>query len=409
LEENKKAPICLFPFYALYYRGDDQKIGSCCLQTPLPSKMKGDDIYTWFTSDDAIKIRQQFMDGEWPDSCKICMNAENSNVKSYRQRWEHNLFKAGACYDDLDVEKGNSTGHAFFTDLRPDNFCNLSCSMCNPGASSKIEQMVKDLDISVWGDPERKQEFTAINTLKTAITKHTKRLKLNGGEPTINNKIKSLYQYSIDNDFAKNIELQFTTNFTNYNKTFQMLDNFKSVIVTASLDGTRDTYNYIRTPAKWNTTKKNIIKFKEQMDARRDIFNFGVNTVWYVATAFTVDDWLPELLDFFNKHFPHKAGSKNQYIHVNQAQNPIWQNLSIIPPEYRDDIYENIERYRSQDRYAHQRERCMDQLIFGLDNFQFNPENLRTWQELNPKMDAYKKVDITTLHPRFKDLMNYNV
>jgi len=395
---NKKVK-CLFPFYAFYYRGDDNKIGACCMQKPMISKLGHDSIEKWWTGPDAQKIRQQFIDGEWPDSCKICKKQEEAGQETIAKRWGRQfLYKIGANYDDIDVVKGNSTGDPFFVDYRPDNFCNLSCSMCNPGASSNIEKMARDLELDFWDLPSE-HSFKGNNRVKTMITPNVKKLKINGGEPTINEKIKDIYRYTIDNGFSKNIHLQFTTNFTNFNKTFEMLKEFRRVNVTASLDGTGQTYEYIRTPAKWNSVKNNILKYAEMCDGER--FKFSVNTVWFSATAFTIIDWLPELLDFVQENFGHKED-----ITINQCQTPAFQNLSIIPEEYRAEIYENIsmieQRYPD---YAY----IFDEMRFGLDWFKFDPNNLRKWQELNPKMDAYKKIDITTLHPRFKDLMNYNV
>lgn len=400
MEENKKAPICLLPFYALYYRGDDHKIGSCCMQKPMLSYVSDGDIRKWWTGHDAQKIRKQFLDGEWPDSCKICKKQEESGQESQRQLWTNNfMLDIGASYSDLDVIKGNSTGQPFFVDYRPDNFCNLSCSMCNPGASNQIEKMARDLELDIFKLPTN-SSFNENDNIKQIITNETKRIKINGGEPTINNKIKDIYQYAIDNNLAKNMRLQFTTNFTNFNNTFNMLNDFGHVNIAASLDGTGDTYNYIRSPAKWPAVKDNILKFHELYAKNPKKFAFGINCVWFSATAFTVKDWLPEMLDFLDTYFP------TRHVYLNQCQTPAFQNLSIIPTEYRDEIYEQIEILKPKYSRHH---KIFDQMKFGLDWFEFDPKNLKTWQETNPRMDAYKKVDITTLHPRFKDLMNYNV
>lgn len=403
MEENK-APICLFPFYAFYYRGDDFRIGSCCMQKPMLSTVKDGDIKSWWTSEDAQKIRQQFLDGEWPDSCKICKEQHQAGQETIADRWAREfMLEIGASYNDLDVVKGNSKGEPIFIDYRPDNLCNLSCSMCNPGASSQIEKMARALDVEIWPGLPQENSFQHNDQIKSVITKNTKRIKLNGGEPTINAKIKDIYEYAIQNKFAKDIYLQFTTNFTNFNKTFELLDEFKVASVSASLDGTGATYEYIRTPAKWDVVRGNILKFKDLKNKHKHNpgkYRFAINTVWYSATCFTILDWVPELLDFLNEHFPHSK------ITLNQCQTPAFQNLTIIPNEYRDDIKNNIETLRT--RYP-KWNYLFDEMLFGLDWFQFNPQNLKKWQEVNPKMDAYKKIDITKLHSVYKELLEYNV
>ena len=399
MAENKNH-ICLFPFYAFYYRGDDHKIGACCMQKPMISHLEDGDIHSWWTGEDIQKIRQQFIDGEWPDSCNICQQQEKGGVETIRDKWHRQfLFKLGANYDDIDVVNGNSTGQPFFIDYRPDNLCNLSCTMCNPGASSKIEQMSRDLSLTIWDLPN-KDSFKENNNIKDIISPHTKRIKINGGEPTINDKIKDIYQYAIDNNYAKDMHLQFTTNFTNFNKTFEMLDKFRHASVTASLDGTQDTYEYIRSPARWKTVKNNILKYKKLKETNPKKYFFAINSVWFSATAFTLDKWLPELLDFLDDNFPKSTFA------INQCQTPVFQNLSIIPTEYRQEIYDTIEYIRP--KYPHWNY-VFDELKFGLDWFQFDPKNLKQWQEITPKIDAYKKVDIKTLHPRYTDLLNYKL
>lgn len=394
-----KDHICLFPFYAFYYRGDDHRISSCCMQKPMLSTLPDGDIKSWWTGPDAQKIRQEFLDGKWPDSCKICKQQAEANMPTQRDKWHKDfMHDIVGSYDDLDVVKGNKYGEPFFVDYRPDNLCNLSCTMCNPGASSKIEQMVKDLGINYWHVSNLEGQNTQV---KSMISEKTVRLKLNGGEPTINETIKEIYQYVIENNFAKNIRLQFTTNFTNYNKTFELLTEFKQASVCASIDGTGPTYEYIRSPAKWEVVKGNMLKYRELWKTDPARFPFDINCVWFTATAFTLKEWLPEMLDFVQENFPTAR------VNINQCQTPQFQNLSIIPDEYRKEIYNDIEYLRSQytKKYAY----IFNNLKFGLDNYKFNPKNLKDWQELNPKMDAYKKVDILKLHPRFKDLMDYNV
>lgn len=397
--EKNKNHICLYPFYGFYYRGDDHKIGACCVQKPMLSYIPDTDIKDWWTGEDIQKMRQQFLDGEWPETCTICKKQSEAGVKTHRYKGNELLSKIGASFDDLDVIKGNSTGEPIFIDYKPDNLCNLSCTMCYPGASSKIEKMARDLDLDYWKLPDE-SAFEENDKIKKIMSPATKRLKVLGGEPTINEKVKEIYQYAIDKDYAKDMFLVFTSNFTNYNKTFDTLEQFARASVTASLDGTGPTYEYIRTPARWNTVKQNILKYKELKDSDPTKYFFNITSVWFTATAFTLEDWLPELLNFLDENFPKSP------LTINQCQTPHFQNLSVIPPEYRQEIYDTIEDLRSKHlkwKYV------FDNLKFGLDWFQFDPKNLKMWQEYTLKMDAYKKTDITTLHPRYKDLLNYKL
>jgi len=400
LEENKnKSIVCLLPFYAIYFSGRHGKMGSCCLQKPLTSSLKKDSIASFWKSEEQQKIRKMFIKGEWPDSCSICKKQEQSGVLSYRQQWNDNFMtRIGATEEDIDIEYGNPYKEPIYLDYRPDNMCNLSCTMCNPDNANKIEKMAKDLDLNLWDLSGEDADYNAEEFIKT-ISKNTRRIKLNGGEPTISKKIHKIFDYLIHKGYSKNIELQFTTNFTNYNKTFELLKEFKTVRVSASLDGTSDTYEYIRSPAKWKKITENILKFVQ--DRKHFDNRFAVNSVWFSATAFTIKDWVPELLDFIDENFEEKI-----LIHMNQCQKPAWQNLSIIPNEFRSEIYKDIEDLKLKyPKYL----KMFQAMKFGLDNYAFNKDNLKIWQDITPKTDAYRKTDITKLHPRFKDLMDYNV
>ena len=389
--------ICLLPFYAIYYRDDYKYVSSCCVQRPFEI-LEDKNIKKWWTGKSVQQVRKDFINGKWPESCKICKTQSEAGQETIRDRWHNEfMYRLGASYDDLDIVYGNSKKEPIYIDYMPDNLCNLSCTMCNPGSSTQFEKMVKDLNIDVWPlfDTDK---FTANNKVKNIISSNTRRIKINGGEPTISEKIKDIYNYTIDNGMSKDIELQFTTNFTNFNKTFLLLDKFKKVSVTASLDGTQDTYEYIRHPAKWNSVKSNILKFANTYNVDNVNYNFNVTCVWFAGTFFTVDKWLPDMLNFLDQNF------NNAKLNINQCQTPSFQSLSIIPNRYKEEINKTINDLEKQfPKHSY----VFDKLKFGINTYQFDYSLLKVWQDITKKIDSYKNIDITTLDNRYKELLEY--
>ena len=74
----------------------------------------------------------------------------------------------------------------------------------------------------------------------------------------------ALLQYSIDNDCAKNINLEYNSNmFVIPTNAWDIWSKFKSVKMTMSIDGLEDVQDYIRFPSKWPVIEANIRKFYE--------------------------------------------------------------------------------------------------------------------------------------------------
>jgi len=252
----------------------------------------------------------------------------------------------------------------------------------------------------------------------TGLSENTLRIKLNGGEPTISKKIKELYTYIIDKGWAKNIELQFTTNFTNTNKTFyEVLPQFKYVGLTASLDGAGATYNYTRSPAHWDKISQNI---RDVVSAEiLPNYNFSINLVWSVASVFTVKDWLPQLLELMSyiTNYQHtgkgvwnnRAGSECN-LHVNQCYGPTWQSLTVVPDAWKEQIKADVAEMRKQydPQPGTKLWTTFEQLEVGLTQFKFKKDDLTLWQDHVTIYDKARGTDITTLHPKYVELLNYD-
>jgi sulfatase maturation enzyme AslB (radical SAM superfamily) len=154
--------------------------------------------------------------------------------------------------------------------------------MCFAGSSSLIAK-------------EENKKITQFDTSDIYSMDFTNlcQLKVLGGEPTISDDVINLLNFLVKNNFAKNIDLMFTTNATNATKKWMdLISKFRNCFVVISLDGIGKVYDYIRTNANWSSVLKNV-EIYEQSDL--DVF-FQITASMYNMPV--VEDWIEW---FFNK------------------------------------------------------------------------------------------------------------
>ena len=90
---------------------------------------------------------------------------------------------------------------------------------------------------------------------------YVKRVFMTGGEPTIIKRNLDYIDKIIESNYAKEVELIFTTNATNINQKFiEKSKQFKSVSFNVSIDAVGELANYIRNPSDWKTIESNMQK-----------------------------------------------------------------------------------------------------------------------------------------------------
>lgn len=232
------------------------------------------------------KIRKELLDGEKPEICKLCWDEEANGIGS-RREWTNNVF-----YDLFDkailkTEEDGSIKHEDFPiehwDLRFGNKCNLACRSCGPTDSDLwykdwvamqgrntfynrgIGEVTIDIDESgkatVKDSPfEWFDKTDLVSNVKESMPE-IKRFYFTGGEPTINHTHRKLLQFAIDEDYAKDIVLDYNTNMAGVpNAIFEQWKKFKEVNLGMSIDGIYEHFEYIRHPGKWKTAYNNMTR-----------------------------------------------------------------------------------------------------------------------------------------------------
>lgn len=223
-------------------------------------------------SDSFKEMRLKMLNGEKPEACSGCYNAENFGVPSKRI---NETQKFGLSLEDLRARTG-AHGEIIpdieYAELRLGNLCNLKCRTCNPNSSSKWQSeygpmqeqlpFVTKYDLKADFNWAVKEEFWA-DFLKNSP--HLKLLYINGGEPTLIKQHWTFLERLVEAGMSRQIEIKYNINMTYLpENAFSIWKNFKSVYVGASVDDLEMRNSYIRHSADWKKILENLKAIKAE-------------------------------------------------------------------------------------------------------------------------------------------------
>jgi organic radical activating enzyme len=295
----------------------------CCNWTPHADKIlkdknfdvKNKTIAEFWQSDEMNEIREKMLEGKTIPGCTACYQEERSGTASLRKQENHGWLtrmKEGEGFWDT-VDRWKQTGicdNPVSFDINFSSLCNLKCRMCFSGLSSELaKEQDHILSKEGW---EGNDELMRFNTDDLEIIDHgnnnrlmselydlmknTRRIYLKGGEPTLLQSMYSFLNYSVSKNYSRNIQVKFNTNMTNVQQRFvELMDKFRKVDLTMSIDGIGDVQEYIRAPSKWPAIKKNIFYFIEN-NHNADLM---VSPCWQIYNLFDIYNHL-SYFDFLN-------------------------------------------------------------------------------------------------------------
>jgi MoaA/NifB/PqqE/SkfB family radical SAM enzyme len=218
-------------------------------------------------SHDMRKLRQQFIDGDEPETCRKCWNEERSGRTSKRMHTLDRLKHVIPPQDwTLDAKP------LMFLDLKLGNICNLKCRICGSWSSSTFatEELKHTgnekgsfhhtmLKQGAW-PRENKVFWNEIDEIATQI----RYLEFTGGEPFMIKEHFNMLRRLVARGIAKDIEIHYNTNGTQWPEDAdEIWRHFKTVEIAFSIDDIGARFEYQRSNAKWDEVQENIAKFKE--------------------------------------------------------------------------------------------------------------------------------------------------
>ena len=319
--------FCILPWVSL----ETSPIGTvrpCCLaeeeiKDELGNKYKliSTDLRVIHNSDYMINLRQQFLAGEKPQTCRKCWNEERSGRTSKRM---HTLNRLKHIVHD--TEWTADAKPLMFLDLKLGNICNLKCRICGSWSSSQFAaeeikfegkdnihyQMLRD---GAW--PRENHGFWQdVDTLLEDI----RYIEFTGGEPFMISEHFDLLQGIVDRGIAHQVEIHYNTNGTHYPEHAESIwQHFKTVEIAFSIDDVGARFEYQRMNAVWTEVNENIARFRE-LRSRSSNIQLQVCSTVNVFNVLYLEDlalWI-DLQDF-------------DYIYWNMLHEAYYLSVSTMP------------------------------------------------------------------------------
>jgi len=219
-------------------------------------------------SDHMRRLREGFLAGEKPQTCRKCWNEERSGRTSKRM---HTLDRLKHVLDDEQWDADAKP--LMFLDLKLGNICNLKCRICGSWSSSqfaseeisflpreeqKTSHAYQMLRAGAW--PKENDHFwQQIDSVLTDI----RYIEFTGGEPFMIDQHFDMLQGIVDRGIAGQVEIHYNTNGTHYPERAENIwKHFKTVEVAFSIDDVGARFDYQRTNADWAVVLDNITSFQ---------------------------------------------------------------------------------------------------------------------------------------------------
>jgi hypothetical protein len=229
-----------------------------------------------WNGDHMRSVRRRMMQGETLPECEVC-NDKLLNTDVYRSYFNQ-LF--GHKYLQV-LEKTDNTGYTTLKpvswDYRFSNLCNFKCRMCGDMLSSSWESEQKQHNMINWQDPKNNwmlpevknqiesfQENQIEAEFSQAVEEHRiEEVYWVGGEPLMYEQHWQYMKRIIELGDGPNVYARYNTNlsrvnYNNINLYRDILSRLRDWQICASLDGTGEIGEYIRTGLKFNSWLENF-------------------------------------------------------------------------------------------------------------------------------------------------------
>ncbi len=363
-------PLCYAPFIGLYASNKDG-YAPCCV-----SKKFNDAGPEQFWSGEVMsRIRKSLLLGEFPDSCGLCAKKVANRLTSDVDYWAHEYKMAG--------EPDTSDPKPIILDYRPSNQCNLKCRMCGSAASSSIENEVEaNPGLAKWYGKPKPELNINDKMIEYVQSLDLLKVKILGGEPSIDPGVWD-FMAAMANRKRKPT-LKVTTNATSINPKFiELLKKFDKLEMTFSVDAIGDTYDYIRTNARWKNTERNILSFMSSNDCK-----VSFNVVLTPFNIFSLDKLVDWFYDLWFRGYKFKVNFDDS--------DDLTTSLSSVLVVHVDDALNSLNIKKLQAIGSLE-------LISILEKSEFDHSAHESFKRFAAALDRVRKTRLTDLDYRFHE------
>ena len=226
-----------------------------------------------------------------------------------------------------------------------------------------------------------------------------KYFEFTGGEPWMIKEHFDLLQRAVDKGYAKDIDIHYNTNTTQFPKDPSIWKHFKRVQIAFSVDNTEERFEYERYGASWETANENIDKVHE-LRAQGYPIDTQLCTTWNVQNIY----YLHEVLSWADT-------KKFNSIHFNLMHDPWEFSLSKLPIQARSAVM----LYLQKQMIMHSKYRSDIDALKGVivnANMNEEPDDPETGESLYNKLrqtDLYRNQNFSVSHPKMAQAIGYDL
>lgn len=310
-------------------------------------------IEDFYSSENMRSLRSSLLSGEKPNICRECYYQDDFGKISGRQK---QLLKSAISINDFECSMRASPHYDYFeysyknqgnsqlgiADLQIDlgNICNSACIMCNPEASSRLENDYQKLNViepDLFDKPDRYVSWTRDPVVLERFSKEIaqmerlKYLHLLGGETLYDPAFYDIARSLISSGASKNIILGTTTNGTIYIPELEeIIKKFKGFHLGISIETVTDLNDYVRWPGKIDQILSNIDKFF-QLRQDSDLF-LTLRITPNIFTIYELDQLIQYMID---NNVPAES--------CNILTRPSCLRIELMPDDIRQETLNKLE------------------------------------------------------------------
>ena len=419
-------PCCYYEGYlyetALHSRTKEDKIIS--IHTP------GMTFEKIWQSEHLQEMRKDMWEGKLPRQCVVCKrdgaaSMRARSIKEYKNDVEVLKLVEATIANDFKVKH-----LPIRLELKPSNLCNLKCIMCNSYDSNQIGKELTELTKKHTGIEVFEGRLEDINKNRiglvevdllyqeiestdysenvdvwnsfVAMAPTLKVLSFAGGEPTLSPFVLRALQYCVEHDYAKNIIVFCSSNYTNLNKNFlELMPHYKRFKLIASIDGFGKVQEYTRYPSKWEAIEKNYCRAKKYIEHSniKIVMNITV-TALNVLNLDKLLYWIEEqsnVAPYFDSWWPYN---------LNLLWSPTHQRIEYLPREIKAEAVQRLKKYKENSSILKEfpdMHGMIDLVITQLQSTEFSDaeieKGISKFSNILKILDEHRKVDINEYIP----------
>ena len=344
------------------------------------------------------KLREQFLAGERPQTCRKCWNEERGGRTSKRM---HTLDRLK--HTITDTEWTANAKPLMFLDLKLGNICNLKCRICGSWSSSQfateeINQLPREqqksshayqmLRAGAW-PRENSQFWQQIDSVLTDI----RYIEFTGGEPFMIDEHFDMLQGIVDRGIADQVEIHYNTNGTQYPARGEKIwQHFKTVEIAFSIDDVGTRFEYQRSNANWLEVCANLDRFRDLKECHSNIVLQVCTTVnvFNVRYLDQVAQWIDQNKESFN------------FVYWNMMHDAWYFSIATLPDTAKAGITQHLRSADVPVQYRAEFDRIVDFMNTGAstDGFMLRMKIA--------DLDRKRNQNMRDVAPEFADLIEYN-